>query len=290
MRTDRAARRRTALWILAALVVLHAGAYGAYALRARQAALATRFRDAREQWANGQRDLAAEQYARFVRERPQATWPLVLLKALPSEAAGWFVLGRIRAEQGQTEAALEAFQHAMSLEAHLGQKEYRDLLLETHQAQRLRDVALAELKKNDHSPVAYKDLGAAALALDQPVEAVRAYQQALTDLPDFLAVTDPRRPPGLSSQEADVLTLLSVSARLAGDPLTADRTCRQIHAQQPKTAHLDRLCQAYAAEALHQTDTAQALLTAYQPPAPEHDALVVRLQASLDGVRPRSPH
>ncbi len=274
-------RRQAALAILGLLVVVHAGAYGVYVLRARQAALATVFRDAREQWASGHRDLAARGYAHFVSERPHATWPLVLLRSLPSEATGWFVLGRVRAEQGQTEAALNAFSHSMTLEPHVGQKEYRDLLLESHQPARLRDFALDALGKDPHSPVAHKDLGAAALTLNEPKLAVLAYQQALHDLPRFLAVTDPHRPPGLSSQEADLLNLLSVSARLAGDRVMAERACDQIHQQQPKTAHLDRLCQAYAAAAIKQVETAKALLQAYQAPAPEHDALVARLQTEL---------
>jgi tetratricopeptide (TPR) repeat protein len=162
--------------------------------------------------------------------------------------------------------------------------------LESHQAARLRRFALACLPQDPHSPVAYKDLGAAALALNEANEAVAAYTQALRELPAFLALTDPHHPPGLTSQEADLLNLLSVSARLAGDAATADTACERISTRQPKAAHLDRLCQAYAAEASHHTERARALLQSYQAPAPEHDALVTRLQAALDKAPRTTTH
>jgi len=275
--TPRPTRRQLALTVFVTLLLLHVGAYALIQLRMRQSALANLYRDAREQWASGHRDLAAAEYRRFIAERPAAGRPFLLLRGLPSEASGWFVLGRIQAESHQTDEALADFEQAMQLDPTLGRREFRDLLLEAHRPERLRDDADRRLAADPHSPVAAKDLGAAWLALDEPSRAVAAYRQALADLPAYLARVDPGHPTGLTTQEANLLNLLSVAERLAGRANAADAACDEVSRRQPRRVTLDRLCRAYALDALGQHAKALELLQGYQPPAPEHEALMLAL-------------
>jgi hypothetical protein len=152
-------------------------------------------------------------------------------------------------------------------------------LLASGRGAQLAGFARAELAKDPDSALAAKDLGAAALATGDPHAAVAAYERALALLPRYLARHDPAAVGGLSSQEADLLNLLSVAARLAGDRARADAVCDGLAARQPRAAHLDRLCRAYQRAAAGDAQGARAELTAYQPPAPEHEALAAALLA-----------
>jgi tetratricopeptide (TPR) repeat protein len=169
----------------------------------------------------------------------------------------------------------------MRLEPALGRREYRDLLLAAHRPAQLRDDALRRLAADAGSPIAAKDLGAAWLALGEPAEAAKAYRLALDSLPAYLTRIDPGHPRGLTTQEADLLNLLSVAERRAGHAEAADQACARITARQPRTVSLDVLCEAYRLEDAGRHADAVRLLQGYQPPAPEHEALVAAIAAPI---------
>ena len=274
-------RRRVAMAVLGALVLVHLAAYGLYTRRERQSALLTEYLDARDQWKAGHLDLAAREYADVLAARGAAAWPIVLVRNFPDAASGWFVLGRVEAERGRTDAALAAFERAMALDASVGRREYRDLLLDSGRGAALATFARRELERDPGSALAAKDLGAALLATGDARAAVAAYEQALRLLPAFLVRRDPAAAAGLSSQEADLLNLLSVSARLAGDRGRADQVCEGLARRAPRGSHLDRLCRAYARADRGDAAGAREDLAGYQPPAPEHEALAAALGARL---------
>jgi tetratricopeptide (TPR) repeat protein len=267
--------------VLGGLVVVHLAAFVLYTRRERQSQLLTQYLDARDQWKAGHLDAAAREYTDFLAARGAAAWPVVLVRNFPDAASGWFVLGRVEAERGRTDAALAAFERSMAIDPTRGRREYRDLLLESGRGTALADFARRELARDPDSALAAKDLGAAELAIGDPHAAVAAYERALALLPAFLARRDPAVASGLSSQEADLLNLLSVAARLAGDRTRADAVCDGLGRRQPRVAHLDRLCRAYARADGGDAPGAREDLAAYQPPAPEHEALAAALAARL---------
>ena len=275
-------RRRLALLVLGVLLVVHLAAFVLYTQRERQSQLLALFLDARDQWKAGHLEIAAHEYAEFIAARSAAAWPLVLLRSFPDAASGWFALGRVQAVRGDSTAALAAFERSMALDPGRGRREYRDLLLQSGQGARLAAFARAELARDPDSASAAKDLGAAQLALGDAAAAVAAYQQALFLLPRFLERRDPAAVGALlSSPEADLLNLLSVATRLAGDRPRADAICDGLARRQPRGAHLDRLCRAYQRADGGDARGAREELGGYLPPAPEHEALVAALTARL---------
>jgi tetratricopeptide (TPR) repeat protein len=275
-------RRQIAMTVLAVLALVHLAAFVLYTRRERQSQLLTEYLDAREQWKDGHLDVAAREYTEFLAARDAAAWPVVLLRNFPEAACGWFVLGRVETERGRTDAALAAFERAMALDPSRGRREYRDLLLESGRGAALAEFARRELARDPSSALAAKDLGAAELARGDPRAAAAAYERALALLPEFLKRHDPAVAHGLSAQEADLLNLLSVAVRLAGDRARADALCDGLARRQMRTAHLDRLCRAYARADAGDLAGAREALSGYQPPAPEHEALVAALSARLD--------
>jgi tetratricopeptide (TPR) repeat protein len=275
------ARSRIAIAVLTVLVLVHLGAFGLYTARDRQSKLLGLYLDARDQWATGHLDVAAAEYAHFLAERSSVAWPVVLFRNFPDAAAAWFALGRVQAERHQVDAALDAFRHSMALQHDHGRREYRDLLLTSGRAQALRNYAQLRLREEPGSVIAEKDLGAALLALGQPAAAADAYGRALQALPAFLERVDPAHPPGLSSEEADLLNLRSVALRLAGDHGQADTLCRDLGRRAPHGSRLDRLCLAFLRVDAGDPMGGKALLNGYAPPAPEHEALVHRLETGL---------
>ena len=277
------ARRRFALWLFALLVLVHLGAFALYLARDRQSRLIGLYLDARDQWRDGHLDAAAAEYTLFLAERTGAARPVVLFRNFPSATSGWFALGRVEAERGHVDAALAAFRQSMRLEPSRGRREYRDLLLVSGRSAELEAYARRELAREPGSAIAARDLGAALLALDRPAEAVAAYERALASLPALLARIDPAAPGGLSTEEADLRNLLSVAARRAGDRSRADALCADIRRRAPATARLDRLCLAFERADEGDVAASRAALAGYQPPAPEHEALVRELEARLGG-------
>jgi tetratricopeptide (TPR) repeat protein len=267
--------------VVAALALVHLAAFFLYTRLTRQSELLALYVDAREQWKAGRLEAAAAEYREFLGARRWAAWPVVLARGFPSAADGWFVLGRIETARGATDAALAAFERAMAEEPGRGRREYRDLLLTSGRSEALATLARRELAADPTSAPAAKDLGAALLGSGDPAGAAAAYRQALALLPDYLARHDPAAVGRLSSQEADLINLLSVALRLAGDGARADELCADLSRRQPRGAHLDRLCRAHALAAQGDTDGARAELRAYQPPAPEHEALAAALTAQL---------
>ncbi len=270
-------RRHLTRWILAALVLVHLVALGAYTLHERQAHLVTLYLDARDQWRDGHLDAAAAEYTAFLARRAATAWPVVLYRHFPDEATGWYLLARVETDRHDVDAAVAAFERAMALEPMRGRRDYRDLLLRSGRSTALVAFAREEARIDPTSPVAAKDLGAALLASGQPALAIDAYQRALALLPGWRARFDPAAPAGLSAEEADILNLLSVAARLAGDTARADAACSRAGATPPGATRLDRLCQAYREEAGGNHDAAVRTLGGYAPPAPEHEALVAAI-------------
>jgi tetratricopeptide (TPR) repeat protein len=275
------ARRRFARFLLAALVALHVGAFWLYALRELQSDHLQLFIGGRERWREGRVDEAARDYRAFVDRYAEATSPFKLRRNYPTEASAWFALGRVEAERGRVDAALDAYGRAMSLEPGRGRREYRDLLLETGRAGTLAEFAERELAADRTSAIAWWDLGAARLALGDPAAAAVAYRQALEYLPALLARLGV--PPGgaLTGEEADLVNLLSVAHLEAGERDAAQANCDALANRQPRGATLDRLCRAYLLGAGGDVAGAAEQLRGYQPSAPEHDALVRRLRERL---------
>jgi tetratricopeptide (TPR) repeat protein len=275
------ARRRFARYLLAFLVALHVGALWLYTLRESQSRHLQHFLGGRERWREGKLDEAAREYRAFVDEYRAATRPFVLRRQYPTEASAWFALGRIEAERGRVDAALESYSRAMSLESGRGRREYRDLLLESGRARDLATFAERELQRDPASAIAWWDLGAARLALGEPDAAVTAYRAALEHLPVLLERLGVRAGSGLTGEEADLVNLLSVAHLEAGERDAAQANCDALANRQPRGASLDRLCRAYLYGAAGNRDAAAEQLRGYQPSAPEHEALVRRLRERL---------
>jgi tetratricopeptide (TPR) repeat protein len=276
--------------VLAVLVAIHSLAFAAYTVHQRQARHLQLYLDAREQWRAGQLAVAAAEYRAFVAGHAAASWPLVLHQGFPAVAAGWFALGRVAAELGDVDDALDAWRRSMALEAGLGRREYRDLLLESGRGGELARFAGDELKRDPASILAAADLGAALLATDQPAGAAAAYERALAGLPAWLARHDPAWRSGLSSVEADLLSLLSVARLAAGDRVRAAAACDSIAAQQHVGVSLDRLCRAFLLADADDRAGSLAALHGYVARRPEHEALVAELRRRLDAPsEPRAP-
>jgi tetratricopeptide (TPR) repeat protein len=275
------ARRRFARLLLASLIVLHLGAFWLYALRERQSDHLQLFLGGRERFREGRLDEAARDYRAFVDRYADATSPFLLRRNYPAEASGWFALGRIETERGRVDDALVAYGRAMSLEPGRGRREYRDLLLETGRAAELAAFAERELAADAGSAVAWRDLGAARLALGEPAAATGAYRQALEHLPALLARLGVQPGQALTGEEADLVNLLSVAHLEAGERDAAQANCDALAQRQPRGAALDRLCRAYLLGAAGDAAGAAEQLRGFQPSAPEHDALVRRLRERL---------
>jgi tetratricopeptide (TPR) repeat protein len=278
-------RRRLARILLATLIGVHLVAFAGYSLLQRQARHLQLFLDAREQWRAGHLDVAAAEYRTFVTDYAAASSPLVLHHGFPSQASGWFALGRVEAERGHASEALAAWSESMRLEAGLGRREYRDLLLETGRGAALVAFAEAERAREPASAVAARDLGAARLAIGEPAAAAQAYERALELLPALLARRDPAWHGSLSDQEADLTNLLAVARLEAGDRPGAEVACDSLNAREPAGVHLERLCRAFLLADRGNRDASLEQLKGYLPPAPEHEALVAQLRARL-GVPP----
>jgi len=267
--------------VLAGLVLVHLAAFAAYELRAGQLRHQQLFLDARDQWRAGNLPVAADGYRQFVRDYRRITWPVILSRGFPSEASGWFALGRIEAERCEVDAALAAFEEAMRLAPGLGRREYRDLLLESGRAAQLAAFARRERAQDAHSLAASFDLGAALLATGRAEEAAREYEHGLTLVPEFLATRDPAWRGAVSVPEAELLNLASVAHLAAGDRARAAAACDGLTARTPPGVRLDQLCRAFLSEAAGERAASLAALRGYIPPAPEQEALVASLKARL---------
>jgi tetratricopeptide (TPR) repeat protein len=275
------ARRRFARVLLAALIALHLGAFWLYGLRELQSDHLQLYIGGRERWREGNVDEAARDYRAFVDRYADATSPFKLRRNYPSEASAWFALGRLESERGRVDAALDAYGRAMNLEPGRGRREYRDLLLETGRAGALAEFAERALAADRRSAIAWRDLGAARLALGDPAAAAVAYRRALEYLPALLARLGVTPGSTLTGEEADLLNLLSIAHLEAGERDPAQAACDALVDRQPRGATLDRLCRAYLLGADGDVAGAAEQLRGYQPSAPEHDALVRRLREGL---------
>ncbi|MFO0451301.1 MAG: tetratricopeptide repeat protein [Pseudomonadota bacterium] len=282
-----AGRRRTARLVLAGLVQVQVVALGIVALHAAQTRHIDLYLAAREAWRSGELAAAARDYGTFARDYADETWPVKLRQNYPSEASAWFALGRIEAERGRTDAALEAFRRAMRLEPGRGRREYRDLLLERGRPAELAALAREELARDAAATIAWWDLGAAELALGRPAAAVQAYDRALLHLPALLARVGTAPPDELSGEEADLVNLRAIARLKAGDLAGAAADCEGLGDRQPPGADLDRLCSAFLLQAAGRGDAARERLKGYQPIGPEHDALVHELRARIGSGSPK---
>jgi tetratricopeptide (TPR) repeat protein len=279
--------RRIARIVFAILVALHIGAFYLYALRDVQSRHLQLFVGARERWREAKLDEAARDYRAFVDQYASATRPFLLRRNYPTEASGWFALGRVESERGRVDAALDAYTHAMALDRGRGRREYRDLLLESGRPKELAAFAEREIARDRASAVAWWDLGAARLELGDPNGAAAAYRTALEYLPDLLSQLSGRASGELTGEEADLVNLIAVANLEAGDRDAAQANCDGLGRRQPLGASLDRLCRAYLLGAAGDRDGAAAQLRGYQPSAPEHEALVRRLRARLGLPEPQ---
>ena len=279
--SDPASRRRIARVVLTALVLVHVVAlffYDRYTLQLAHRQLAL---EARDQWRDGHLDAAAALYARFVNGYAKARWPLVLTTQLPSEASGWFALGRVEAERHRVDAALADFLRAMQLEPGLGRREYRDLLFESGRAPQLEAYARRTLAAEPESLPAVFDLGAALYAEGRPAEAALAYERGLSYVANYLAATDPGFSGRVSIPEAELLNLASVAHLAAGDRVRAQAACDGLTLRMPPTTHLDRLCRAYLAADAGDLAASRTALAGFNPNSAEQEALVAALNARL---------
>ncbi len=274
-------RRRIARYVLAGLVFVHVSAYIGYEIyngqiNQRQLAL-----EARDEWREGHLALAAAEYTRYLADYRRTTWPLVVVRNLPSEASIYFALGRVNAERHLTDAALAAFTESMHRERGLGRREYRDVLFESGRYTALEAFARAALAEDPKSLAAIFDLGAALYAEGRWADAARAYERGLSYVADYLKATDPGFSGRVSVPEAELLNLAAVADLAAGEPERATETCAGLSARLTPTQHLDRLCRAFLeAEAGH-LEASRSLIKDYIPVRPEQEALAAALEARL---------
>ena len=266
------------------LIVGHLVAMWLYTVYERQSQYLAIAVDAREQWGNGHVDAAAALYRRYATDYAAVSRPLILVRSFPSRARAWYSLGRVEQQRGNTDAALAAYLQAMRDEAGLGQREYRNLLLEKGRYGELKESATARLAATQDDIAAWWDLGAAEFALGDAAAARHAYAGALAHLPHWLDLhTRAGSGHGLSPEEADLRGLLSVAALKAGDAAAAEASCADIeHRQRPENRY-NVLCRAYLLDRGGEHVGARALIATYQPPAPEHERLAAELEATWSG-------
>ncbi len=264
------------------LLLAHALALCAYGLYERQARYLAQVLDARQQWKDGHLEAAAALYQRYATDYPRVTWPVILFKDYPSRARAWYSLGRIQAQQNHTEEALRAFNQSMAAEPGLGQRDYRNLLLELHRYADLKRSAQIRLQQSALDMAAYWDLGASYLMNSEPQAAVQTYRQALTQLPQWQALHTGYRAGGrLSPEEADLRALLSIAYLQSHDATNARTQCQRVSDSPESIEHYDRLCAAYLAHWEGKPAQAIDTLKTYQPPAPEHQWLLDQLKRQL---------
>lgn len=275
----RARRRRL---ILAALIGAHVVALWLYAVRERQADYLGRVLDAREQWSQGNLALAADLYRGYATDYPEFAWPVVLFRNYPTRPRAWYSLGRIEADRGNVDAALAAFRSSMAGEPGLGQREYRNLLLEQGRYRELVEDAHRRLAADPDDLSGWWDEGAAQLGLGDARAASLAYAEALAHLPRWLERhTRAGAGGGLTVEEAELAGLLSVAALEAGNAPLAAARCSDLARRERRDEHYDQLCAAYLAAGAGDSARARALLGGYRPPAPEHARLAEQLARRL---------
>ena len=269
-----AARRRWRRIVLALLALVHLAALAVYLLKQTQASYLARVLDAREQWRDGNLEAAAALYRDFAENYPHFSWPVVLFDDYPSRSRAWYALGRIEAERNRVDEALAAFRQAMTEEPGLGQREFRNLLLESHRPAVLAADATARLDRDRTDLAAWFDLGAARLAENDPAAAEVAYAAALTQLPGWLRVhTRYGATPGLTAEEGDLRGLRAVAALRAGNAALASAECTALAHRERPDERYDQLCAAYLLAAAGDRPAAIRRLAGFVPSAPEHAAL-----------------
>ncbi len=278
MTASRSGRERRRTVIVVALVTVHVLALAVFLLRTVQAGYLARVLDAREQWRAGNLTGAAALYQNFAEDYPWFSRPLLLFEDYPSRARAWYALGRIEAERGNRDAALHAYREAMHAEAGLGQREYRNLLLEAGMAGVLADDARQRLASHADDLAAWWDLGASELALGHADAAVHAYAAALDHLPAWLSAHTRASSRGsLTAEEGDLRGLLSVALLKAGAVDRSRAECDWLSRRQRADEHFDQLCSAYLLAAAGDSKGAQRRLQGYTPSGPEHRALAAAL-------------
>jgi tetratricopeptide (TPR) repeat protein len=268
--------RRIGIAVLAVLIVLHLIGFYLYTVRQRQVAYLSMYLDAREQWRSGRLDQAALEYRKFAEDYADVAAPVIMLGSFPAPANAWFALGRIEAEQGHVDAALEDFARAMHTDPTLGRQETRELLLEQHRSAQLAALARAQLARDPKSLDAWRDLAAAALDAGDPAAAAKAYQ-------DALAAQGPAPAAGalMSPETADLMDLMSVARLEAGSVAAASDACDQLGAHEAKAEREGRLCAAYLAAAGGDEAAAREHIKRYLPERLEQDRLSDALRARL---------
>ncbi len=274
-------RRRIARYVLAGLVFVHLSGYLFYEIYNRELNHRQLALEARDEWREGHLEVAAAEYRRFVAGYASATWPIVVIRNLPSEASGWFALGRVDAERHRFDAALADFGEAMRREPGLGRREYRDVLVESGRFVELEAFARRRLDAEPHSLAAIFDLGAALAGEGKPAAAALAYERGLSYVGDYLASTDPGFHGRVSVPEAELLNLASVAHLDAGERDRAAAACEGLSARLTPTVHLDRLCRAFMEADAGNPAASRALLANFIPSRPEEEALVRRLATKL---------
>ncbi len=256
------------------LVLVHLTALAVYLLKQTQASYLARVLDARQQWQEGNLEAAAALYRDYAENYRRFTWPVVLFDDYPSRARAWYALGRIEAERHRIDAALGAFREAMVEEPGLGQREFRNLLLDSRRPADLANDAETRLSRDAADLAAWFDLGAARLAQSDPAAAERAYTSALAHLPAWLrARTRYGATPGLTAEEGDLRGLRAVAAVLAGNVALAGTECAALAGRERAGEQYDQLCAAYLLAAAGDPEAARRRLAGYVPSAPEHAAL-----------------
>ena len=267
--------------MLAGLVFVHLSGYLFYEdytrpLNHRQLAL-----EARDQWRDGHLEVAAAEYRRYVEDYARVTWPVVIVRALPSEASGWFALGRVDTDRRRWDEALADFTESMRRDPDLGRREYRDVLYAAGRFAELEAHAHRLLATDPRSLSAIFDLGAALAAQGQHAKAALAYERGLSYIADYLRRTDPSFHGRVSVPEAELLNLASVEHLAAGDRDRAAAACEGLTARLTANVHLDRLCRAFLEADAGRAATSRQLLDSYIPARPEEEALAERLGATL---------
>jgi tetratricopeptide (TPR) repeat protein len=262
------------LTVLAVLVLVHLAALALYLLKQTQAGYLARVLDAREQWRDGNLETAAALYRDYAENFPRFSWPVVLFDDFPSRGRAWYALGRIEAERDRVDEALAAFRNAMAEEPGLGQREFRNLLLESARPGELAKDATTRLARDAADLAAWFDLGAARLAQNEPGAAEAAYAAALVHLPRWLRLhTRGGGAPGLTAEEGDLRGLRAVAALRAGNADLARAECASLARRERPEERYDQLCAAYLLAADGDLKAARERLNGYVPSGAEHAAL-----------------
>lgn len=280
----RATRRWFARSVLAALLLVHLGAFWAYGLYQQQFAFLAAWREGQDAFRHGQLEDAAARLREFADGYRRAIQPLLLRSDYPEESQAWAALGQVEQRRGQLRPAADAYARAGALGSAAAWRERQELLWQLGDARALQQQGEQRLARGGGETLpAYQDLAAAAWCRGDAASAVRYWETALQQLPAWLRQQGrPARAAdgGLTDEAMNLHLLAGTAAWLAGDVARGRHHCALLAAAQDPEARADGLCRAAAARAAGNTAAVAGILATTPLAGAAQAALAAALTAA----------